>query len=68
MADHSVEIAEIEKILASGAKTVIVDGVQVTRDLAELRRHLSELRGQDAAAIASGQKRPRIARINLTGF
>lgn len=68
MADHSIEIAEIESILASGAKTVIVDGVQVTRDLNALRRHLAELRGKDAAAIAAGQKRPRVARINLTGF
>lgn len=68
MADFTREIRELEEILASGAREVVVDGVKVVRDFDEIRRRLQDLRAQDSTAIAAGQKRPRVARINLSGF
>lgn len=60
MADHSVEIAELEEILSKGVTSTSVDGVTVTRDLAEIRRRLAELRADDDATIEAGRVRQKM--------
>ena len=60
--DHSTRIAEIESILRTGARRVIVDGVTVEHDLSALRRELRKLQLSDDAERS---KRPIASRINL---
>jgi len=57
------EIAELEGILAKGATRVVVDGVAVTYDFAEIRRRLAVLkRKQDPS------KRPRIGQVDMSNW
>jgi hypothetical protein len=65
MPDYSVEIAALEAILNSGAQSISTDGLSTTYDLAQVRKRLAELKAKDDATIASGNSRPRIARIRL---
>ena len=60
MADNSARIAQIRKLLASGAKSTAVDGVTTTFDLESLRLELRRLEGEDDTAQAS---RPRVSQI-----
>jgi hypothetical protein len=60
MADHSVEIQKLEAILAGGVTSTTVDGLTVTRDLAEVRRRLAELRAEDDATIEAGKTRQKM--------
>lgn len=61
MADHSTEIERIQTILASGAKSIDVDGTRTQIDHAALRSRLRELQAQDD--VHRG-KRPVVSRIN----
>lgn len=65
MADNSARIAEIRTLLGSGAKTVKVDGVETTFDLASLRKELRELMREDDTQAG---RRPTVSTINLGGF
>jgi hypothetical protein len=56
MADRSVEIAAIEKILNAGTSSVSVDGLSASYDLDALRKRLLELKAEDDNAT----KRPTI--------
>jgi len=60
VADHSVEIAQLEEILSKGVTSTTVDGVTVTRDLAEVRRRLAELRADDDDTVAAGKSRKKM--------
>jgi len=56
------ELAQIDAILASGAKSSNADGVNVSFDLDSLRRRRREIQRQ----LTPG-KRPRVSTINLSG-
>jgi len=62
MADNSSEIAEIETILRTGARTVAKDGVSVTYDFNVLRERLAILRREDDAKKT---RRPVVSQIDL---
>lgn len=62
MADNSVQIARIQKILRNGVRTVVVDGVTTTFDFEELRRQLRELMASDDTHRG---RRPVISTIDL---
>lgn len=63
--DNTARIRDIREILATGAKSVTVDGTTVTYDFAELRRELRELMAEDDA---QGGRRPAASSIYLGGF
>ena len=65
MPDNSAAIAEIRATLASGARSVTVDGVSTTIDPDSLRRELSRLEDEDSTARLT---RPRSAQVYLGGF
>ena len=58
-------IAAIDEKLASGVRSVTVDGTSTTIDLAELRKERSDLEQQ---LPATKLRRPQSARIYLGGF
>jgi len=63
MPDNSAEIAALETVLNSGARSVSVDGVTTTFENAEqIRRRLRELRETDTA---NAGRRPRISTIDI---
>lgn len=62
MADNSAAIAAIRRKLASGAKSVSVDGVVTTLDLDSLRQELRRLEAEDDAAQ---ELRPRVSQVWL---
>lgn len=64
MADYSAQIADIEEILRSGAKTVVIDGVTTTYDHDSLRKELSRLKRLNETTKG---KRPLFATIRLDG-
>jgi len=65
MADNTDEIARIRALLASGVKSVTVDGITTTLDLDSLRRELRRLIATDDALRGS---RPVASSIDLSGF
>ena len=67
MADNSTKIAEIRALLESGARSISVDGQNVTLDLASLRKELNRLINDDDATVAN-MRRPRMSSVNMTGF
>jgi len=65
MADKSTEIAALEKILDSGARSVTVDGVTTAfSNAGEIRKRLRELQ---AETDGHQRRKPRISTINLGG-
>lgn len=66
MADNSERIAEIQKILRTGAtKVKTPDGVEVEYDFDELRNQLRELQATDDTHRG---RRPVASSVNLGGF
>lgn len=65
MADNATEIAAIEALLESGAKSVTVDGVTTQFDLDGLRKELRRLRAEDDVRQT---RRPFSASVDLSGF
>ena len=63
--DNTDKIAKIRAILQEGAASVVVDGVAVNYDLAQLRRELRQLMLEDD--VQKG-RRPVAASIYLGGF
>lgn len=68
MADYSAEIAAIETILNSGAKSTSVDGLSVSYDLVALRKRLAELKALDDTTLEAGTQRPKRATIRMNYF
>ncbi len=62
MADNSTEIIRIRTILASGARSVDVDGTRTQIDLDALRKRLRELEAGDDAYRG---RRPVVSTMNL---
>ena len=65
MADHSVEIARLEALLSTGARSISVDGVSTTLDPESIRQRLRQLKADDDAHRG---RRPRITSMDLRGF
>ena len=64
MADNSTKIAALEAAIATGAKSVLVDGQKVEyRSLSDMQRILRNLKATDDSATTS--KRPRVMRVVL---
>jgi len=63
MADKSTEIAALETILDSGAKSVTVDGVTTSfSDAGHIRKRIRELR---AETDGDQRRKPRISTVDL---
>lgn len=65
MADNTAEIARLEGLLKSGAKFVMVDGIQVQIDPSVVQDQLRRLKAEDDTYKG---RRPVTANINLSGF
>lgn len=63
MADHTTRITAIQTILRTGARSVSVDGVNVTYDFEELRNELRQLMSEDDTHKG---RRPVAARLDLS--
>jgi len=63
MADYATQIAELEAILDAGASEVMVDGVKVRYDLAQVRKRLVELKRRQQTST----RRP-VVQMDLTNF
>ena len=63
MADHSIQIAQIQDLLRSGATSVTVDGVATTFDPASLRRELRQLMSEDDVHM---DRRPTLSSFDLS--
>lgn len=67
MANNAAKIENQENVIASGLKSVTIDGVTSTyRDLPELRSILRQLRDDDDATV--GKRRPAFSTIRTGGF
>lgn len=63
MADKSAEIAKLEKLLDSGAKSVNVDGIQTTfASATQIRRRIRELQSE---TDGSKRRKPPVSTINI---
>ena len=63
--DHSTEIAALEEILNSGARSITVDGVTTQfQNAEEIQRRIDHLKSEDDT---SGQTvtKPRMSSINM---
>ena len=65
MADNAAKIAKIRTLLATGAASMTVDGVQTSYNLDSLRKELSRLESEDDTVLVN---RPTFASIDLSGF
>lgn len=66
MPDNSATIADLEALLNSGANSIVVDGVTVGINHAEIRKRLRALRASDTSESAQPNRRPVAATINLS--
>lgn len=66
MADHSEDIRNLEEALASGLRTVMVEGTQHTYGTTdEIRTAIRYFKQRDDTTIASGKNRRTFNRIKL---
>ena len=60
--DQLEEIRRLRKLIQSGAKTVVIDGVTVSIDLEEAKRRLTQLEIAEGLRVPN----PRVAQV-VTG-
>ncbi len=67
MADYREEIAHLESIVNGAVTSASFDGVSTSISIEAARKRLAELKAKDPTAIAAGQTRPRVFKMNVGG-